>query len=105
MPWTTPRRTASLSGMNMRGRAWLARMHGQLLRDFPPVSRYGNPRPMLMAYATVAVFVLVAVAFVLGSMLFGKLLRPNHPDGQKLEVYECGEAPETQAWFNFNPRF
>jgi NADH-quinone oxidoreductase subunit A len=60
---------------------------------------------MLMAYATVAVFMLVAVAFVLGSMLFGKLLRPNHPEGQKLEVYECGEAPETQAWFNFNPRF
>jgi NADH-quinone oxidoreductase subunit A len=60
---------------------------------------------MLMAYATVAVFALVAVAFVLGSMIAGKLLRPHRPEGQKLEVYECGEAPETQAWFNFNPRF
>ena len=60
---------------------------------------------MLMAYATVAVFLLVAAAFVLGSMIFGKLLRPNNPAGQKLDTYECGEAPETQAWFNFNPRF
>jgi NADH-quinone oxidoreductase subunit A len=60
---------------------------------------------MLMAYATVGVFVLVAAGFVLGSMLFGKLLRPNNPAGQKLEIYECGEAPTTQAWFNFNPRF
>jgi NADH-quinone oxidoreductase subunit A len=60
---------------------------------------------MLTAYATIAVFLLVAAAFVLGSMLAGKLLRPNNPTGQKLEVYECGEAPETQAWFTFNPRF
>jgi NADH-quinone oxidoreductase subunit A len=60
---------------------------------------------MLMAYATVGVFMLVAAGFVLVSMLTGKLIRPDHPEGQKLEVYECGEAPTTQAWFNFNPRF
>jgi NADH-quinone oxidoreductase subunit A len=63
---------------------------------------------MLMAYASVAIFTIVAAGFVLGSMIFGKLLRPNQKPGeggQKLEVYECGEAPETQAWFNFNPRF
>ena len=60
---------------------------------------------MLMAYATVGVFMLVAAGFVLVSMLTGRLIRPDHPEGQKLEVYECGEAPTTQAWFNFNPRF
>ncbi len=60
---------------------------------------------MQMAYATVGVFMLVAAGFVLVSMLLGKLVRPNNPAGQKLEIYECGEAPETQGWFNFNPRF
>ncbi|AUX48975.1 NADH dehydrogenase (ubiquinone) [Sorangium cellulosum] len=60
---------------------------------------------MLMAYASVAAFFLVAIGFVLGSMLFGKLLRPNNMYAEKVETYECGEAPVGPAWFNFNPRF
>jgi NADH-quinone oxidoreductase subunit A len=65
---------------------------------------------MLTAYATVLVFVLVAWAFVLGSMLAGRLVRPNPPrggpgQGAKLASYESGEDPVQTAWFNFNPRF
>jgi NADH-quinone oxidoreductase subunit A len=66
---------------------------------------------MLTAYATVLAFVLVAWAFVFGSMLAGKLVRPNpskrRPDAQgaKLATYESGEDPVATAWFNFNPRF
>ncbi|WP_437998469.1 NADH-quinone oxidoreductase subunit A [Sorangium sp. So ce185] len=60
---------------------------------------------MLMAYASVAAFFLVAIGFVLGSLLFGKLLRPSNPYPEKVETYECGEAPVGPAWFNFNPRF
>ncbi|WP_437506564.1 NADH-quinone oxidoreductase subunit A [Sorangium sp. So ce1099] len=60
---------------------------------------------MLMAYASVAAFFLVAIGFVLGSLLFGKLLRPNNMYAEKVETYECGEAPVGPAWFNFNPRF
>ncbi|WP_437734084.1 NADH-quinone oxidoreductase subunit A [Sorangium sp. So ce1335] len=60
---------------------------------------------MLMAYASVAAFFLVAIGFVLGSLLFGKLLRPSNPYAEKVETYECGEAPVGPAWFNFNPRF
>lgn len=60
---------------------------------------------MLMAYASVAAFFLVAAGFMIGSLLAGKLIRPNHPYAEKLETYECGEAPVGQAWFNFNPRF
>jgi NADH-quinone oxidoreductase subunit A len=60
---------------------------------------------MLMAYASVAAFFLVAIGFILGSLLFGKLLRPNNLYPEKLETYECGEAPVGPAWFNFNPRF
>jgi len=60
---------------------------------------------MLMAYASIAAFFLVAAGFMIGSLLLGKLIRPNHPYAEKLETYECGEAPVGQAWFNFNPRF
>ena len=60
---------------------------------------------MLMAYATVSAFFVVAAAFILGSLLFGKLVRPRRLYPEKLETYECGEAPIGPAWFNFNPRF
>jgi NADH-quinone oxidoreductase subunit A len=63
---------------------------------------------MLTAYATVLVFVLVAWAFVLGSMLVGRLVRPRpskERQGAKLETYESGEEAVLGAWFNFNPRF
>jgi NADH-quinone oxidoreductase subunit A len=60
---------------------------------------------MLMTYAAVAAFFVVAVGFVLGAMLLGRLIRPNKPYPEKLETYECGEAPIGLAWFNFNPRF
>jgi NADH-quinone oxidoreductase subunit A len=60
---------------------------------------------MLMAYASVAAFLLVAAGFVLVSMIAGKLIRPDNPYAEKTETYECGEAPVGQAWFNFNPRF
>jgi NADH-quinone oxidoreductase subunit A len=60
---------------------------------------------MLMAYAAVAAFFLVAIGFVLVSMVLGKLIRPNNLYAKKLETYECGEEPIGPAWFNFNPRF
>ncbi len=60
---------------------------------------------MLMAYASVGAFFLVAIGFILGSLLAGSLLRPNKPSVGKNMTYECGEAPIGQAWFNFNPRF
>jgi NADH-quinone oxidoreductase subunit A len=60
---------------------------------------------MLMAYASVAAFFLVAIGFVLGSLVFGKIIRPKHLYAAKLTTYECGEEPIGPAWFNFNPRF
>jgi NADH-quinone oxidoreductase subunit A len=60
---------------------------------------------MLLAYASVAAFFVVAAAFMLGSMLVGKLIRPDHPYAEKLATYECGEEAVGQAWFSFNPRF
>ena len=60
---------------------------------------------MLMAYASVAAFFVVAIGFVLGSLIAGRFIRPDNLYAEKLETYECGEAPVGPAWFNFNPRF
>lgn len=60
---------------------------------------------MLMAYGAVAIFFMVAAGFIFGSMIMGKLIRPDNPYAEKLATYECGEAPVGSAWFNFNPRF
>lgn len=60
---------------------------------------------MLMEYASVGAFILVAVVFVFGAMVAGRFVRPSKGYDKKLETYECGESPVGQAWFNFNPRF
>src|SRR3954463_5979980 len=50
-------------------------------------------------------FTLIAVGFVLLSLTGGKFLRPHNPTAEKEMIYECGEKPIGQAWYNFNPRF
>jgi NADH-quinone oxidoreductase subunit A len=56
-------------------------------------------------FAVVLVFFLVGAAFMGGSLLLSRLLRPHLPDPLKSTVYECGERPIGGGWFNFNPRF
>ena len=56
-------------------------------------------------FLSVVVFLLVAVLFVFGVLLFGRFVRPRRPSPDKRSVYECGERAIGQAWFNFNPRF
>ena len=63
------------------------------------MSEYG------FGFATVLVFLSLAILFVFGALIFGWFLRPRHPSIDKISVYECGERPIGQAWFNFNPRF
>src|SRR5215831_19258213 len=53
----------------------------------------------------VLVFAILGAGFLAATLLVGSLLRPNTPDPEKLGIYECGEKPVQQAWFNFNPRF
>jgi NADH-quinone oxidoreductase subunit A len=60
---------------------------------------------MLMEYASVGAFFLIAILFVFGAMVAGWFVRPHNLYDKKLETYECGEPPVGQAWFNFNPRF
>src|SRR5438552_2496114 len=56
-------------------------------------------------FANVLLFSATAILFVFGSLLAGRFLRPNAPNREKGMIYECGEKPIGQAWFNFNPRF
>ena len=56
-------------------------------------------------FANVLLFTATAILFVFGSLLGGKFLRPDAPNREKSMIYECGEKPIGQAWFNFNPRF
>ena len=56
-------------------------------------------------FANVLLFTATAILFVFGSLLGGKFLRPDAPTREKSMIYECGEKPIGQAWFNFNPRF
>jgi NADH-quinone oxidoreductase subunit A len=50
-------------------------------------------------------FVGVGISVPLLMLTLGWLLRPATPSDTKLMIYECGEVPTQQAWFNFNPRF
>ena len=56
-------------------------------------------------FANVLVFAALAILFVLGSLVAGHFLRPHNPTAEKEMIYECGEKPIGQAWYNFNPRF
>jgi len=56
-------------------------------------------------FANVLLFTATSILFVFGSLLAGRFLRPHAPTREKSMIYECGEKPIGQAWFNFNPRF
>jgi len=58
-------------------------------------------------HLVVGLFIFIGAAMVmgLGTMLFGKLLRPKNPGGMKNEIYECGEPTVGPAWVQFDLRF
>ncbi len=61
---------------------------------------------MESSFAGVLLFMLVALAFVVISLLLSKLIRPKGtPSPDKLKTYECGETPVGIAWVQFNIRF
>ena len=60
---------------------------------------------MLFNLANILVFLGLGLGFLIMTLTLGRVLRPNVLEDDKLDIYECGEKPTTQAWFNFNPRF
>jgi NADH-quinone oxidoreductase subunit A len=56
-------------------------------------------------FGQVLVFMVIAIGFVVGALTLQRLVAPRFPNADKGEIYECGERPIGDAWFNFNPRF
>ena len=56
-------------------------------------------------FATVLVFILIGLVFVVFTLSLGKILRPFAPGGDKATIYECGERPVGSPWIKFNIRF
>ena len=50
-------------------------------------------------------FVLGATAFVLITLMAGRLLRPSRPNPIKGQIYECGEPTVGPGWVQFDLRF
>ena len=51
------------------------------------------------------VFALVAIAFLMGPLLVGRLLRPKLPTPEKDAIYECGEPAIGSSYIQFDLRF
>jgi len=60
---------------------------------------------MQFGLANILFFVGVGIGVPFLMLFAGWLLRPKTPNARKNMIYECGEVPTEQAWFNFNPRF
>lgn len=60
---------------------------------------------MQFELASIFFFVGVGISVPLLMLTLGWLIRPKTPNALKNTIYECGEIPMQQAWFNFNPRF
>ncbi len=52
-------------------------------------------------FLTVAIFLIVGIAFVVITLLASLLFRPHRPSVEKLSTYECGEEPIGPAWLQF----
>jgi len=55
--------------------------------------------------AYLALFAAVAAIFLFVNLLVGRLVRPNLPNKEKLEVYECGEPVIGSSFVQFDLRF
>jgi NADH-quinone oxidoreductase subunit A len=60
---------------------------------------------MLEAYIPILLFILVAVGFAIFTLLFSKLLHPKKHNVVKLEPYECGIEPATDARDRYSVRY
>ena len=55
--------------------------------------------------AYLALFAVVAALFLFANLLVGRFVRPNLPNEEKLEVYECGEPVIGSSFVQFDLRF
>src|SRR5690242_21905690 len=60
---------------------------------------------MLQAYIPIAIFVVVATGFAVFTLVFTSLIHPSKYNKVKLEPYECGIEPATDARDRYSIRY
>ena len=60
---------------------------------------------MLKAYIPIFLFLLVAIGFAILALLMAWLVRPERYNKVKLEPYECGIEPKTDARDRYSVRY
>jgi len=60
---------------------------------------------MQFDFLTVFAFLFIGGLIIGVTLYIAKLLRPDNPQPQKYETYECGEELEGPSWVQFNIRF
>jgi NADH-quinone oxidoreductase subunit A len=59
----------------------------------------------LTAYVPIALFIMVALGFAIFTLVFSKLLQSERYNKVKLEPYECGIEPATDARDRYSIRY
>lgn len=59
----------------------------------------------ISGFGIALLFIIGGIAFVMVTLLVGKILRPVRPNEEKNSTYESGEEPVRSAWNIFNVRF
>jgi NADH-quinone oxidoreductase subunit A len=59
----------------------------------------------LSDFGTILIFLIGGAVFILIGLFTARLIRPAHPNPEKLASYECGEEAMGSSWVQFNPRF
>ena len=57
---------------------------------------------MLFDFATVVLYMILGIGFILVSLIVPMLVRTHHPYDQKTATYECGEPTIGPSWVRFN---
>jgi NADH-quinone oxidoreductase subunit A len=60
---------------------------------------------MLRTYIPILLFVLVAIGFAVFTLLVARLVHAEKPNAVKLEPYECGIEPQTDARDRYSIRY
>jgi NADH-quinone oxidoreductase subunit A len=60
---------------------------------------------MLDAYVPILLFILIAIGFAVFTLIFSRLVQPHKYNKVKLEPYECGIEPTTDARDRYSVRY
>jgi NADH-quinone oxidoreductase subunit A len=60
---------------------------------------------MLRAYVPIFLFILIAIAFAFVTLIASWFVHPDKPEKVKLEPYECGIEPVTDARDRYSVRY